>query len=509
MSGAEPLLEVEGVGKRYPGVHALDGVSVELRRGEVHGLIGENGAGKSTLIRILSGATRPDEGTLRLHGEEVQLGSPAEARRHGIVSIFQELAIEPWLTVADNVVLGEEPTWGGQLLSSRRARERTRAVLDRLGATSLDPRTRAGTLGTAEKQLNEIARAGAIEAPLIIMDEPTASLPARDAEQLLRIVRELRERGSTVLFVSHRLDEVRAVADRITVLRNGRLIHTGAAAELPTSRMIELMVGRSVDELFPPPPPDTVGTTLFEARGLARGTAFRDVSFQVRSGEIVAFAGLIGAGRTEVMRAIAGADVLDAGETLLNGRPLRIRSPRDAVAAGIAYLPEDRRHQGLVLSLSGRENMAMASLKQACRLGFVRSRAVRTRTSEVAERLRVRGSVDAPAATLSGGNQQKLVIGKWIMSNARLLIFDEPTRGIDVGAKPEVYRLMYELAERGAGIVLVSSELPEAMHVSHRMLVMSGGEIRDELARGEYEERRIMRAAFGAHAEVGATGGAA
>jgi ABC-type sugar transport system ATPase subunit len=496
-----PFLSIRGLTKHYPGAKALEDVSLELRRGEVHALIGENGAGKSTLIKAISGAVSPTAGEVLLDGEPVSFPSPAEARKRGVVAIFQELAIEPYMNVASNVVLGDEPT-RGPFLNFGEADDRAAAVLRRLGATSVRPKANAGALSTAQKQLVEIARAVAIDAPLIIMDEPTASLPGSDAQNLLRIVRELRDSGKAVVFVSHRLDEIRAVADRVTVLRNGRHIATEPAAEMPVSRMIQLMVGRPVDEVYLPPTTEPSDEVVFRADGLTREGAFEDVSFEVRAGEVLGFAGLIGAGRTEVMRAIAGADPYDSGELELDGKPLKIRRPADAIRAGIAYLPEDRKEQGLVLQLSGRENMAMASLPSLSPGGIVRRRMLRSKTDALGKRLSIRGSIDAPARTLSGGNQQKLVIGKWIMSDCRLLIFDEPTRGIDVGAKPEVYREMHELAARGAAVIVVSSELPEVMNTSHRMIVMSGGRIADRLERDEFDEQRILKAAFAAHADV-------
>jgi ABC-type sugar transport system ATPase subunit len=496
-----PFVSIRGLTKHYAGARALEDVSLDLRRGEVHGLIGENGAGKSTLIKALSGATQPTAGEVLIDGEPVHFASPAEARRRGVVAIFQELAIEPYMNVAANVVLGNEPV-RGPFLSRASAEQRAAEVLARLGAASVRPRANAGSLTTGQKQLVEIARAVAIDAPLIIMDEPTASLPGSDAENLLRIVRELRDAGSTVVFVSHRLDEIRAVADRVTVLRNGRHVATEQAEDMPVNRMIQLMVGRPVDEVYLPPTAEPSDDVVFRATGLTRAGAFADVSFEVRRGEVLGFSGLIGAGRTEVMRAIAGADPLDSGALELDGRPLKVRGPADAIRAGIAYLPEDRKEQGLVLTLSGRENMSLASLPSFSPGGFIRRRRLREHTDAMRKRLRIRGDVDAPARTLSGGNQQKLVIGKWMMSDCRLLIFDEPTRGIDVGAKPEVYREMHELAARGAAVVIVSSELPEVMNTSHRMVVMSGGRVTDRLDRHEFDEQRILEAAFAAHADV-------
>ncbi len=504
-AGPEPgavVVAVHDVEKAYPGAVALRGVSLELRAGEVHGLVGENGAGKSTLIRILSGDVRPDRGRLEVFGRPVHFARPRDARRHGIVSIFQELMIVPHLSVLENIVLGSEPTIGpgGHLVSRRRALAVMRETLRRLGeGIDLDPWTPAGRLSTAQKQVIEIARALLRRAPVIVMDEPTAALSAREAASLLRIIRQLRAEGRAVLFVSHRLDEVASVADRVTVLRGGERIVTLDADRIAgTGQLIEFMVGRPLSELFPPRNP-AVGEVVFAVRGLSRPGAFEDVSFEVRAGEVLGVAGLVGAGRTEVMRAIFGADPRAAGTIVKHGRPLVIRGPRDAIAAGIAYLPEDRKEHGLIPLLSARENLVIACLEGLSRLGIVRRGAARRLAGDVARRLRFRGNLEAPARTISGGNQQKLVIGKWVVRRADVLIFDEPTRGIDIGAKTEVYRLIHELAAQGAAIVLVSSELPELLNVAHRIIVMSGGRVRDELPAEAFDERRILEAAFAAH----------
>jgi ABC-type sugar transport system ATPase subunit len=496
----EPFVRIEGATKRYPGVVALDGVTLDLRRGEVHGLIGENGAGKSTLIRILTGATRPDEGTVRVDGRPVAFSSPGDARSHGIVGIFQELATQPWLTVADNILLGDEPGRGPgrQVLSRRRATRRAEEVLARLGAAGIPTSARASTLSTAQKQLLEIGRAMALDAPLIVMDEPTASLPDRDANRLLELIEELRREGRTVVYVSHRLDEIRRVADRVTVLRGGRHITTATSPELDVPGMIELMLGRPAEELFPPRN-ERLGDPLLRVRGLSREGAFEDVSFEVRAGEVLGFSGLIGAGRSEVMRALYGAEPADRGTVEIAGREVRIRSPRDAIRAGIAYLPEDRKDQGLVLGLSGRENLAMASLARFTPRGVLRRRNLDRATEQLGRELDLRGSLDAEVRTLSGGNQQKVLIGKALLTEPRVLIFDEPTRGIDVGAKREVYRLVHKAAEGGAAVILVSSELPEVVNVAHRIAVMSNGRIRDELDHREFDDRRILTAAFAGH----------
>lgn len=502
MTDTGAIISVEGISKYYPGVRALSDVTLDLRPGEVHALVGENGAGKSTLIRILSGDTPPDEGIIRASGRPIAFADPSAARRHGIVTIHQELTIVPWMSVAENVVLGSEPTVGigRQWFSRRLAMAQTRDVLERLGsAAGIDPAWPASRLSTAQKQIVEIARALLLEAPIIVMDEPTAALSDNEAEGMLRIVRQLRDEGRAILFVSHRLNEVLGIADRITVLRGGRRIATLPVGEISgADQLIELMVGRPIRELFPPRN-ENLGEVLFSVRDLRRDGVFEDVGFDVRAGEVLGFAGLVGAGRTEVMRAIFGADSLDGGTVRKGGKEIVIHQPSDAIAAGIAYLPEDRQEHGLVLQLSGQENMVMASMGKISTFGFVHWRKVRRLAAGLARRLQFRGRLDAPARTNSGGNQQKLVVGKWVASGADVLIFDEPTRGIDIGAKVEVYRLIHEMAAKGAAIILVSSELLELMNVAHRIIVMSGGMVRDELALEEFDERRILAAAFAAH----------
>ena len=502
MSQDKAVIAVENITKRYPGVNALSCVDFDLRPGEVHALVGENGAGKSTLIKVLSGDIPPDEGTITVDGQPVTFASPRDARRQGIVTIFQELTIVPWLSVAENVVLGSEPTIGpwGQFFSQGQAIAQTQDMLQRIGESmDIDPRAPAGGLSTAKKQIIEIARALLLRAPVIVMDEPTAALSDNEAAALLRIMRQLRDEGRAILFVSHRLNEVLDIADRVTVLRGGKRIASLPASQIDgTGQLIELMVGRPLAELFPPRN-EKLGDVIFSARGLTRKGVFEDIDFEVRAGEVLGVAGLIGAGRTEVMRAIFGADPLDGGRIEKAGKAVVARNPRDAIDAGIAYLPEDRKEHGLVLELSGQENMVMASMDRVSTSGFVSWPRIRRITQDLTERLRFQGRIEAPARTNSGGNQQKLVIGKWVATGADILIFDEPTRGIDIGAKVEVYRLIQSLAERGAGIVMISSELPELMNVAHRIIVMSGGRVQDEISLPDFDERRILAAAFAAH----------
>lgn len=496
-----PAIALEGIIKRYPGVRALSGVSLDVRGGEVHALVGENGAGKSTLIRVISGGTRPDRGRIFVAGREVSFRSPGDARRSGIATIFQELMVVPGLSVAENIVLGNEPTvgWGRQLYSRRRAERIAETALRGLGlAKAVDPRTPVAALSTAQKQIVEIARALIRHTPVIVLDEPTAALSDKEAEVLLGTLRRLRQEGTAILYVSHRLDEIRGLADRVTVLRGGEHITTLPAASTTTQRLIELMVGRPLDELFPERT-DSRGAPMFAVRGLTRRGVFENVSFAVRAGEILGVAGLIGAGRTEVMRAIFGADPLDSGTVEKNGKRLAVGTPSDAIAAGIAYLPEDRKEQGLVLPLNGHENLSLVALARGSEFKLVSWPWLRRSTERIARRLQFRGDLKAPVRTISGGNQQKMVIGKWLLSQAEVLIFDEPTRGIDVGAKTEVYRLIHELAARGAAVIVVSSELPELMKLCHRMIVMSSGRIYDEVEAVDFDERRILAAAFAAH----------
>jgi ABC-type sugar transport system ATPase subunit len=496
----DAVVMVEDVSKSYPGVQALDAVSFDLRAGEVHALVGENGAGKSTLIKILSGDTRPDAGAIFVRGEKVSFESPADARHRGIATIFQELMIVPEMSVAENIVLGDEPGIGptGLIYSRQRAERRCADVLNSLGQ-SIKPDQLAGNLSTGHMQIVEIARALIQRAPVIILDEPTAALSDNEAEVLLGILRQLRSEGAAILFVSHRLEEIRSIADRITVLRGGRHIATlGSSQVTGTPQLIELMIGRPLSEMFPTRN-EKVGKVAFGVRGATRRGVFENISFNIREGEVLGFAGLIGAGRTEVMRAIFGADPLDSGTLHKRNETIRIRNPSEAIAAGIAYLPEDRKTQGLVLSLSGHENLMMSALDRYSPFGLVLWRSAVMATREVARRLQFRGDLSAPVLMNSGGNQQKLVIGKWVLAAADVLIFDEPTRGIDVGAKAEIYRLIHQLASNGVAIIIVSSEIIELTNLCHRIIVMSGGRIHDELSAVEFDEHRILSAAFAAH----------
>ncbi|TYB42858.1 sugar ABC transporter ATP-binding protein [Actinomadura chibensis] len=476
---------LDGIGKGYGGTTVLDGVSVTLRGGRVHGLVGENGAGKSTLARVLCGAVRADAGRVLVDGEPVALRSPRDALRHGIALVTQEGAIVPGLSVADNVLLGTR----GALRARAADRDRLAALAARAGF-DLDPSARAGDLPLASRQRVEILRALARGARLIALDEPTALLPAPAARRLLGLARDLAARdGLAVVLISHRLEEVLDACDTVTVLRDGRHVTTAPAADLTPRDLLRAMVGRPVDVLYPEvePVPDDAPVVL-SVRGLARGTAVRGVGLDVRAGEIVGLAGLVGSGRTETLRLVFGADRRDAGEVVIAGRRVAGRpSPSRAMALGAGLVPESRAEQGLVLVRSAAENLALASLPERRRLGFVRRRAERSAVAGTADTLGV-GGVGRPAWTLSGGNQQRTVFGKWLVRSPRLLLVDEPTRGVDVAAKAHVHRLIAGLAARGVAVLMASSEVEEVLGLAHRVLVMREGRVAGEFPRGARAE---------------------
>lgn len=477
---AGPLLQMQGIVKAFPGVQALRDVDLTLQAGEVLALLGENGAGKSTLMKILGGAVRPDAGSILLDGRAARIASPHGARRAGIALIHQELNLVPSLSARENVFLGQEKTRGG-FLDQRSERQRTQTLLQRLGVL-LDPDVPCRELSVAGQQIVEIAKALAQQARILIMDEPTAALTAQETDHLFGLIRELKTQGIGIIYISHRLDEVFALADRILVLRDGRRIGERLPATTSRTELIELMVGRKLTEEFPKRQV-SLGPTRLEVRELRRGRAVRDVSFQVRRGEILGLAGLVGAGRTETARLIFGADRRTAGEILLDGRPLAIQRPRDAIEAGIVLLPEDRKTQGLVLQHSLRHNLALPNLPWLARFGFIRGGREQGVCTNAIERLRIKtADIDEAAERFSGGNQQKIVLAKWLARDCQVLLCDEPTRGIDVGAKYEVYQLLNEQAAQGKAIVFISSELPELLGMADRILVMHEGRVRGEIA---------------------------
>ncbi|MCG5077461.1 sugar ABC transporter ATP-binding protein [Paraburkholderia tagetis] len=486
-------LEVKGISKAYPGVRALDRIAFSCSRGSVHALVGENGAGKSTLIKILSGATAPDEGELLLDGESYSPGSPSEAVTAGVSTIYQEFNLIPGLSVAENIFLGRERVTRG-LLDSTSMRTEAQALLARIGAP-IDVRRRLSTLSVAEQQLVEIAKALAVSARVLIMDEPSATLSDHELTLLYNVVRTLSRDGVTILYVSHRMDEISDLCDTCTILKDGRSVCTRRVAELDRASMIRLMVGREVDTRFP----DRRGggkaaDIVLDVSGLRTEQRVKDVSFNVRAGEIVGLAGLVGAGRTEVARAIFGLDPVVAGEISLAGRPHRPATPAQAIAAGIALVPEDRKTQGLVLGLSIRENAMLPTLASICRLGFIDRRQERARVAAVCQELAVSASsAEVPVGTLSGGNQQKVVFGKWMAHDYTLLILDEPTRGVDVGAKVEFYRLIDEIARSGKAVLLISSELPELLGMVDRIVALRDGVVTGEIAAHGATEESVLQ----------------
>ncbi|GAA2611250.1 sugar ABC transporter ATP-binding protein [Actinomadura fulvescens] len=483
------ILRVHGLRKAFPGVVALDGVDFDLRPGEVHVLLGENGAGKSTLIKTLSGAYRPDAGRIVVDGEETAIRSAQDAQDLGIATIYQEFNLVPELTVAENLFLGRPPRRFG-LVDRRAMDEHARALLDRVGVDA-DPRRRMGDLGIARAQMVEIAKALGQEARVLIMDEPTAVLTTSEVDKLFAIVRRLRERGVAIVFITHHLEEIPRIGDRVTVLRDGRSV-ARVPADTPRDELVRLMVGRSIEQQYPREPTDA-GEPLLQVRGLSRAGAFADVSFEVRAGEVVGLAGLVGAGRTEVARAIFGADRYDGGEVLVDGKRLRGGDVHAAMEAGIGLVPEDRKGQGLVLGADVRENLGLVTLGRASRGGFVDRGGQARAAGEIAGRLNVRMSgLGQEARTLSGGNQQKIVIGKWLLADAKVLILDEPTRGIDVGAKVEIYQLINRLTASGHAVLMISSDLPEVLGMSDRVLVMARGRLAGELAAGEATQDAVM-----------------
>jgi len=480
MTAATPLLEMRGMVKSFPGVQALRGVDLTLHAGEVLALLGENGAGKSTLIKILGGAQTADAGTIRIDGWERCLGSPTAAREAGIAVIYQEFNLVPGLTAVENVFLGQEQCRAG-FVARRPERERAFHLFQRLGG-SIDPDVPCRRLSTAQQQLVEIAKALAGQARILVMDEPSAALTSHEVERLFDVIRDLKAQGISIIYISHRLDEIFTIADRVMVLRDGVNVGERPVGELDRPQMIQMMVGRELKDEFPPRAV-VLGPVRLQVDGLRSGRAVCGVSFRVRRGEILALTGLVGAGRTETARLIFGADPRAAGEIRLDGRLLAIRNPREAIAAGIGLLTEDRKLQGLVLGHSVCDNFGLPNLDRLSRHGFVQQRRERDEFLRYGETLRIKvPHVGQPAGALSGGNQQKVVLAKWLARNCEVLIFDEPTRGIDVGAKYEIYLLMNELAAQGKAIVMISSELSEVLGMADRILVLHAGRVTGEIA---------------------------
>ncbi|MEU3271976.1 sugar ABC transporter ATP-binding protein [Saccharomonospora sp. NPDC006951] len=489
---SRPLLEVTGVGKSFPGVRALHDMRLDLRSGEVLALVGENGAGKSTLMKLLSGIHSADSGEFRLRGEPLSVSNPRQALELGISIIHQEFNLVPHLTVAQNIFIGREPRRWRLLLDERRLNTEAGQLLERL-RLPLDPKAAVGSLTVANQQMTEIAKALAHDPVVLIMDEPTAALNDAEVETLHGLIRRFVGDGTGAIYISHRMEEIRRIADRVTVIRDGEYMDTLRVSSASTDRIISLMVGRAIDTSAQPANVRADRDVVLEARGL-RTTLLTDVGFDLRHGEILGFAGLMGAGRTEVGRALVGADPLTSGSIVLHGEPVRIPNPAVAARHGIGYLSEDRKRFGLLLEQDVKANITLACLRERfATAGFVNDGAARAKAQEYLGTLRIKTpSLDQITKHLSGGNQQKVVIAKWLAKDCDILIFDEPTRGIDVGAKEEIYQLLNELAGRGKSIIMISSELPEILRMAHRVVVMSEGRVTRILSNNEATQENIM-----------------
>lgn len=492
---APPLtLALRGVAKSFGAVVALKSGTLEVAPGSIHALVGENGAGKSTLVKIVAGVHRRDAGEFELLGQPVDFGSTAESKSAGVAVIYQEPTLFPDLSVAENIFMGRHPLGRGRRIDRSRMYAESEALFARLGV-ALDPRREARGLSIADQQIIEIAKAISLDAALLVMDEPTAALSGVEVQRLFAVARSLRDEGRALVFISHRFDEVFDLCDTVTVMRDGAYVSTSRIADTTESEIVARMVGREVAELFPKTPAE-IGDVVLDVQGLSSAGEFHDVSFQVRAGEIVGLAGLVGAGRSEIARAVFGVDRYDAGTVTLAGAAIPARRPRRAIRAGMAFVPEDRRQQGLVIDGSVARNIAAVIRRRLSVAGLITSRAENRAAAPWAARLQVKTSaLDMRAATMSGGNQQKVVLAKWLATEPRLLIIDEPTRGIDVGTKAEVHRLLSDLAGQGLAILMISSELPEVLGMADRVLVVCEGRITADIAREQATPEIVMAAA--------------
>lgn len=492
-----PILNLTDITKSFAGVQALKGVSFELRPGEVHALVGENGAGKSTLIKVITGAHRPGTGALAINGQAIERNTPTLAKSLGVAVIYQQPALFPDLTVAENIALRLEPSRPWRIIQWRARKRRAQQLLDRVGA-SISPAAFVRDLTMPQQQLVEIASALGSDAKILILDEPTASLSDREVENLFRVIRELKSQDVGMIYISHRLEELPQIADRVTVLRDGNFVATKPMSEVDRAELIRLMVGRSLDAVFPKievPP----GEIVLEAKALScRASGVKDISFHVRAGEILGLAGLVGAGRTELARVLFGLTPADQGQILLRGQPVTIKTPQNAVDLGIAYVPEDRRRHGVILDMPIASNVTLAMLDKLTSLGMIRLQEEKRIAKSFVELLAVKTpSISTPAGNLSGGNQQKVAVARWLATGPAVIILDEPTQGVDVGAKSEIHRLMGELAKKGLAIIMISSELPEILGMSDRIAIMHAGQIVGELTRAQATQEKILEFALG------------
>ncbi len=494
---SEALVLMEGIEKSFPGVHALSQAYFELKPGEIHALVGENGAGKSTLMKVLTGIYRKEAGRILYKGKEVEVHNPRESQTMGISIIHQELNLMPHLTVAENIFIGREPRktvrfFLDKISLNEKARELFRSL-----HLKLDPDARVSNLSVAQQQMVEIAKALSFNSDVLIMDEPTAALTESEIDELFRIIGQLRDKGVGIVYITHRMAEIKQISNRVTVMRDGRYIDTVNTAEATIDQIISMMVGRTIYESSPVIPDNPSPDVILEVKNLNRGKVLQDVCFQVKRGEIVGFAGLMGAGRTEAARAVFGADPYDSGEVFIEGKQVHIKSPKDAVHNGIGYLSEDRKRYGLTLGLDVESNVVLATMKKFMNvIGWINDSKISSTAAHFVDALSIKTpSLQQKAKNLSGGNQQKVIIAKWLTADTKVLIFDEPTRGIDVGAKGEIYKLLNDLAMQGKAIIMISSELPEILRMSHRIVVMCEGRVSGELTSEEASQERIMKLA--------------
>ncbi|GHD12306.1 sugar ABC transporter ATP-binding protein [Tianweitania populi] len=501
MQSADIILDLQGVGKIFPGVVALEGISLQLRRGETHVVLGENGAGKSTLIKLLAGIYQPDSGEILLDGHPYRPKTPHDAQVHGIRIVHQELNLLPYLSIAENLMLEHLPRRRFGMVDRAALNRHAKDLLAQVGL-AVDPRTLVAELGVAQMQLVEIAKAVGYDSKLLVLDEPTATLTPPEIERLFVIIKRLKAKGVTIVYISHRLHEVFEIGDRVTVLRNGRLIETSDLEGLTVPHLVRKMIGRDIADEYGFDPEIVPGAVALDVKELKRKSDSTPVSFSVRHGEIVGVAGLVGSGRTEVMRAIFGADAKTAGEIRVEGKLTKIGSPRDAVKAGIGFLTEDRKSQGLLLDMPVDINCTITDLKKVSRSGLLNRREERSASGKLVNQLRVKtASTDTPVRNLSGGNQQKVVLAKWLFRGTSTLILDEPTRGVDVGARREIYQLLWMLAAAQKAIVMVSSDLPELIGMCHRIIVFSNGKLVGELPRSQFDQERILSLAYQEHVQ--------
>jgi len=494
--GTEYILEMENITKKFPGVKALDNIQLKVKKGTVHALMGENGAGKSTLMKILFGMYTPDSGTIKFKGKELRLSSPKDALDNGISMIHQELSPVPYMTVAENIFLGREPVFGKTgWVNTKKLIEDTKKLLESL-KINIDPTTKMKDLSIANMQMVEIAKAVSYQSDLMIMDEPTSAITEKEVEHLFEIIDSLKQKGVSIIYISHKMDEIFRICDEITVLRDGQYIGTKPARELTQDSLIRMMVGREIKQVFHKEKAE-IKEVVLSVRNLSRKGKFNNVSFEVRKGEILGIAGLMGSGRTELIESIFGIDPPTSGEIYLHGKRVTINSPADAIRHRIALLTEDRKLTGAFLPLSVKENMTISSLDNFIKFGFVRSKIVKDTCADQIKQLNIKTpDLNQLIMNLSGGNQQKVLLARWLLNDPDILILDEPTRGVDVGAKSEIHKLMSKLAQQGKAIIMISSEMPEILGMSDRVLVMHEGCKKGELSREEASQEKILELAY-------------